>query len=699
MTEPSDLEPRWKTAVPFTYIIDYAPDHVGNDGYLKEVADAPPVLLHVCQDVPFKGAYGPGDGFSYFSSRLLYPSEVEQRIITLKEYISQLHRLGVKLVIPYVSSIFIFGNRDKRTGFWEFYDKWERYCEFGFGSKPKQDPITWCCEKPRPIEVEGSFVYEPCINNPDWRRFLRTIVGHIAKVGFDGVFMDVNSSSCRRSCCRKLFRQYLQAAYSGGEITKLFGFRTPGDVRLGQRGEGLLWGETVRFRGERMANLFSELRSEGRKYRDTFFVLPNLSPYQHVDGVWKRVGNSQVFDAWARECPVIMFEEVQQPGLFAEGVVSNFVFQYKYAFAHRARAGCLLSNALDSWGVQIAIAEAGAGGGGAFIQCGYTCPEVRRRYRAFFRDRAALFEGYEPYASTGLIFSSEQLAWGGRSHIENAYRVAEELTAQHVLFDLIVQRDIGSDALARHNVIIASDLENLSDLQAQAILDYVRSGGRLVVIGNLGTHDDLGSPREGGVLGADPDWKLLSRGIQECSYGEGVCLKADVLDRLLSPAAFELFMLPESEINDINIVFERLKGVEGKPREDRRREFVAHMGRIAGQVSISDCGETLRFNAYRRADEHGSSLVLHAVNYNIPIHGRGQSGPAIPTEHVRVDLHLPLGLETVDVRAYNPPDEAAAGLDFDQRGRSLAFEIGHVDVYSVIHVKANPPEAKARPDG
>ncbi len=692
MFEPADQIRVWTTSVPFTYIIDYAPDHIGNDSYIEKVAEAPPTLLHVGHDVPFKSMYGPSDESDCLTRRLLTPREMHERIDVLKSYVSQLHDAGVTLVIPYICSMFMFGDAKRREGFWRFYDKWERYSEFGFGSRPRSDPVSWSYERPRPLgfdhvkNLDGRYVYEPCINHPDWRRFLRTVVANIAQVGYDGVFVDVNASACPKVHCRNLFRRYLEARYTRKDLERLFGFATPSKVRLGRRGEGLLWVETLRFRGERMADLFQELRNEGRKFRDTFVVIPNLSPFQHVHGVWKRVGISHVFSSWARECPIIMFEEMHQPGLFDEGVVSNFMFQYKYAFANTARAGCLLYNSQDVYGVGISIAEAAAGGGGAFIQGGYSCPGLRRRYREFFSKSPDLFEGMRPHSSVGLVFFYDQLAWGTRSHMENSYRIAEELMARHVLFDLIVERNFRLGVLRNYRVIIACDMENASEIVAASVLEYVRSGGILVAIGRFGTSDDRGKRRRGGILGSIPEggWERLGEGVRSAHLGQGRCLQVDRLDLLLSPSPFELFMISEDDSLKTERIFELIAASKGEVRE-RNRELIPSMEKAVGQMGISDCEETLRFNAYRNVRGSPGRMTLHSINYNIPIRGAGVSGPPVPTEP-KVRLEIPHGWEVDRVDVYSPPDAECRELDYHQNGRSLTLDLPPMDIYQIARI-------------
>ena len=47
-----------KTWLPFSYLIDYSSGHIGNEEYYRTVAEAPPRLLHLGQDVAFSADLG-----------------------------------------------------------------------------------------------------------------------------------------------------------------------------------------------------------------------------------------------------------------------------------------------------------------------------------------------------------------------------------------------------------------------------------------------------------------------------------------------------------------------------------------------------------------------------------------------------------------------------------------------------------------
>jgi hypothetical protein len=83
----------------------------------------------------------------------------------LQGYVRSLHEAGVDTVIPYIRDVLVFGDHIKRTGFWEFYDRWDDYERFGFGKRPAADPVEWMQKERRNVFPEKDlYVYEPCIN-------------------------------------------------------------------------------------------------------------------------------------------------------------------------------------------------------------------------------------------------------------------------------------------------------------------------------------------------------------------------------------------------------------------------------------------------------------------------------------------------------------------------------------------------------
>ncbi len=240
---------------PITYVIDYSDNHLDDiDSYVSRVAEAPPELLHFAMDTPFLNTWG-AMHLRKKKTFLISPAGIRKRIAKIREFTDKLHQAGVKIVIPYICNQTIAGDPEKRRGIWKFYDHWDDYAEFGFGPKPP-DPIEWLAreEYGRPhynYEMRHSaFVqlgeqrYAPCPNNPHYRKYQRGIVENIAKVGYDGVFVDNCVLNCYCIHCQSKFQEYVQNHFTAQEQKEIFGFEDPSDIHLATKGSKLHWVKT-----------------------------------------------------------------------------------------------------------------------------------------------------------------------------------------------------------------------------------------------------------------------------------------------------------------------------------------------------------------------------------------------------------------------------------------------------------------------
>jgi len=240
---------------PLTYVIDYAEHMKDADSYLAAIERSPPHLLHVGhEEVPFPNTWGAlvrnNKGVV-----LISPGEMGERIEAITDFNQRLREAGVETLIPYICNQTIAGDPEHRRGIWAFYDRWEDYADFGFGPKPP-DPMEWLAreEYGRPhynYELRHkAFVpmsmqrYAPCPNNPHYRRYQKGVVDNIARVGYDGVFVDNCILNCYCMHCQSRFSEHIQDHFTAQEQSDFFGFEDPADIRLGTRGSRLHWVKT-----------------------------------------------------------------------------------------------------------------------------------------------------------------------------------------------------------------------------------------------------------------------------------------------------------------------------------------------------------------------------------------------------------------------------------------------------------------------
>jgi hypothetical protein len=243
-----------KSRRPISYVLDYG-DHLDDiDGYVKKVAEAPPHLLHFAHEVPFPNTWGACEVRGKRTVRIT-PAGIRKRIALISEFTQKLHDAGVETVVPYICNQTIAGDPEKRRGIWQFYDHWDDYAGYGFGPKPP-DPMEWLAreEYGRPhynYEMRHSYFvgigqqrYAPCANNPEYRKYQRGVVENIAKVGYDGVFVDNCVLNCYCKHCQSLFKEHVQNNFIAKEQREYFGFDDPSEISLGTRGSKMYWVKT-----------------------------------------------------------------------------------------------------------------------------------------------------------------------------------------------------------------------------------------------------------------------------------------------------------------------------------------------------------------------------------------------------------------------------------------------------------------------
>lgn len=236
---------------PMTYVIDYThrdwfqPD--AGQAMLDALRSAPPELLHLGHDGPFVNHWGAvcldGAGNQVLAS----PDDIRRRADNIRAFIEHAHGLGIKTVIMYICNQTLAGDPDKRTGIWQFYDRWDDYRDFGFGEKPP-DPIEWMAREPsgalhynyekriRFFAQHDHFRYAPCVNNPHYQQYLSALVLNLAQAGYDGLFVDNCILNCYCQYCQQGFRQRIVGAHSPSELRRRFGFTSTAEVTMAWRG-------------------------------------------------------------------------------------------------------------------------------------------------------------------------------------------------------------------------------------------------------------------------------------------------------------------------------------------------------------------------------------------------------------------------------------------------------------------------------
>ena len=644
---PATEEDRYVTTVPFTYVIGYH-DWLSDKASMQSLKEAPPDLLHINQPVPVncnliftKGFWGRDN----FENTFLSQEEYKERVEQTKAYVKELRTYGVRWIIPYVNSCIMLGDPDRRSGFWDMYDHWDRV-EWLLGPKPARDPVLWCgvprrsLDPWKPYPEYPEWRYEPSAADPDWRHFLERCVEELAACGYDGTFVDDCIMESRSQVDQERFANYVAARPSSQVLI--------GPLQLGYPGQGLLYAETVRYWHDSVTELLDLLRDAGRKHEPNFFVLPNWGSISRPLGLIGRETTGKSLESWSRVARLIMLEENFGPGRIAPDSIVSYALQYKQCLALGVQPG-LLPYVRGRYPAELAYAEVTAGGGGAFIESTLGLEDLRKAYGSFFRTNVEFLSAMRPWSQVGLLYDTDECHYGHDAHISDAMRMGRALLDAHVQFDVLLKKDLPTDRIRQYDTIILPNVSRLSNAACAAVKQYVEDGGRILATGETATHDELNRERKRQAWGLHP-WIIRGMSENDCTVGKGRVIYVKDLARLVKPTSIDVEMFTDI-LEDVEPTVEQLKKRSAATDSYMHPYWSAFIERYERMYFKADLPPEVRVHIYYRPD---GLMTIHFVNYCVSPWELNESTPPEPIKQCTVRLNLgelcnPQDVYTMDV--------------------------------------------------
>jgi hypothetical protein len=505
------------TQLPYTQILDRG--DYSKDGYIEALAEGPPWMLENGAIEAGHPYFGPMCDLAAIKAGEPEPTVEEfvqqyrERGEWTRDYVARAKSAGVTLVTAYICMITVGGDPVARSGFWNFYDNWDAFAEFDIPPQPADDPETWQQHNPDGSPViaysRAHKAYKPmfrwtnCINNPSWRAYQQWVTEEVARLGIDGFFVDnAGTEHCYCPHCQAKFADWLRSRYTGAEIDELFG----GDLSLApdwRKGTDLRTAETNLFWQESIHEFLADVKRWGSAIHGSFFVYPN--------GLHRR---AHYIATRFRDCDLAMDENSTgeygtHPGMIQSHVIAGIynthvndnILSYKFATGAgtrcrvnllcrsgypRSEPGELGANANTG---SLGIAESAAfGGGGCYLNRGplqspWLNP-VRATWNAFLADNRDLYEGKYPYGQVGIFTPVWPQYFNDRATVSGAGYVLQALGESHILCDLMTERILTPEWLARYPAVVVPFVRIMSESQRRALIDYAQAGGKLIVLGN-----------------------------------------------------------------------------------------------------------------------------------------------------------------------------------------------------------------------
>jgi hypothetical protein len=622
-----------------------APLYQADDRYqtfLARLRQFPPDILIVGKEAPLTHSLGPILSFggenrtfppvvnrkSEEPRRQLTPDEWRMRIKATEKFVQDVHSSGVKTVIPYISPMTMFGNSERRQGFFQFFDSWDKYAkDFDLGARPAGDPLDWTQRDKQgqnyfrvgggSEDVNGLTRYSMCINNPGWRSWQMLTTDWIARVGYDGVWMD-------NVLVHRCYDQYCQA------IARNMGTDLSRDADR-------VWLESY-------LRYFDDLRTEGSRRRSSFFLGGNYIevPFQRavsdkldlsmIEQVW--LGASRILwpgGVWTGYYPAMPAQKVLNNRTRgtdeARSLINLWISQLAYAM-RGDRGVHLLAGAPAGKGPEfahnedsavLALAEAATFGGGAAVQVTGQYPlnsdtdlpahKGRERFFKFVRAHRALYESLLPAGNIAIVvFPDQEVA-----NMVEAQQVQEALLWRGLLVDVLDGDKQNATTLSRYNLIIVPGQPSLPQWMKTLSL--------------------LQSP--------DP---LTPQEVRELK-------KSNQRDR-------GIFVIRQTKLSELAVV-----------RAEALRALTLPPGSL-----VQGCAW---------GNEQG--MVLHLLNFHVPI-GTANGGKVQETTSIALRITVPKGKKVREVKMLSTDDENVKTVTYQQRGEILTFIVPSVRVYRVVSI-------------
>ncbi len=375
-----------------------------------------------------------------------------------------------------------------------------------------------------------------CVNT-QWGEWSWDLIREVMKTGIDGVFLDgpvTFSGCCYCESCRKAFK-----AQYGTDIPEEEDWF---DDR---------WKNFIEFRENSMAQYLSDSKKAMEDINPDGVIFLNAGSWH--GGSWRvarnieKVGDYQHFNGAES-----FFHPSNTTGTKA---ILEWALTAKHLMAGGKPAVVFSHHALGSWHyiplpfieAQLAVAQTVACGANPWIAIfDYALDHSREQAIAPIKEiQGFLAKNEEYYTSTlsearvAVLFSSQSNTfylsqlddiygdvvtgverdlgvnlssgtitrdWKKRKRVCDTIQGSEfygwcvMLSRGHIPYDVILDKDLTSEGLAKYDVIVLPNSACLTDDQISALYAYVKDGGNLVASFETGSYDEKGNIREENAL-------------------------------------------------------------------------------------------------------------------------------------------------------------------------------------------------------
>ena len=407
----------------------------------------------------------------------------------------------------------------EQLNYLKFYnEQWQDFEDY-IGPKPPEDPSTWMMIKP-----DGNFPYYRYAPygqethsgfeawgvpvNPFYVRLMEGKIRAQAETGIDGSYIDwthIAEGTSYDKYSRLGFIDYLKKNLPEEVSNKKYGVSDFSAIKLPEKRGEKFWMEWIAYRGFQVAEFHKHMRDVARQYNPNFMISGNVfGGFGYGPIAYLGAGNMEMLAADGYDDFIYseMQEYLDSAPRNKDGIkiTNSPALKYLTAVAHGKPViiyateitppifpdpteKCLSAMA------QINIAEAIANH--CIFREKRETPQGATDIYKFLADNRQYLVGAQLYSNVGILASLNQYLADEQSF---AFTTSRVLTDKGINHTFLVEADLIPSRLDQFDAVILPYLPLMSEENQKALIDFIKEGGNLFILGQTGIKDQFDLP-------------------------------------------------------------------------------------------------------------------------------------------------------------------------------------------------------------
>ena len=557
----------------------------------------------------------------------------------------------------------------EQLNYLKFYNEsWQDFEDY-IGPKPPEDPTTWMMIKPDGTfpyyryapygkETDEGFEAWGVPVNPNYVRLMEGKIRAQAETGIDGSYIDwthIAEETSYDTYSRLGFIDYLKRNLPVEVSKEKYGITDFTEINLPQKRSDKFWMEWITYRGFQVAEFHKHMRDVARQYNPNFMISGNVfGGFGYGPIAYLGAGNMEMLarDGYDDFIYSEMQEYLDSAPRNKDGIkiTNSPALKFLTAVSHNKPVIIYATEITPpifpdptekclSAMSQINIAEAVANH--CIFREKRETPQGATEIYKFLADNRQYLIGAKLYSNVGILASLNQFLADEQSF---AFTTSRILTDNGINHTFLVEDDLIPSRLNEFEIIILPYIPLMNVQNQNALIDFVKEGGNLFILGSSGIKNQYNLPNdeikflEVNELTEYPKDKLIK------SLGNG---KIIFIPLEIPEHKFLTVMEKKGDVTTfgssmVNIFADVPEAYTRNKIHPELRKILNNLAdelknMFPNQITVLKNG--LPFVELTTMQKSDDFILVHLVNYNVTI-----DGDITPATDVKAKIAIPEGL-------------------------------------------------------